>query len=170
MLLIEIPIRILAQIGKHGTVVHVVSVDHQIVRLPKHAVFLHIGYAVGTVCLVKPMLQIKIRVIRGLHDGIVNVCPLNSYPTHKIRVLRIDCRIGFVGAQPGGFIFFCGSVFCCCIAFFRHCRFRLHQCGDVVKGFGTLLLVVILPIEHNRREHKNSGKEYCRHGQKMLFI
>ena len=36
-------------------------------------------------------------------------------------------------------------------------RFVLHKCSDIVKGFGALFLVRILPIKHNAGEKEKGG-------------
>ena len=46
MLLVKILAFKLAEVGKHGTVLHVVAVDHAVVGQPQFAILLHIRDAV----------------------------------------------------------------------------------------------------------------------------
>lgn len=138
MLSIKILAFILAEIGKHRPIVHVMAVDHAVVGQRKVAVFLHIGHAVIAVLLVKTPFQIEIRLVHGLHHGIVDVCAGNGEPAHKVTVLLLHRPI----------------LFKC-----RQLRQRLgfHQCGDLFKGFGGLFSVRILPTEHDAGEKEKGG-------------
>ena len=138
MLSIKILAFILAEIGKHRPIVHVMAVDHAVVGQRNVAVFLYIGHAVIAVLLVKTPFQIEIRLVHGLHHGIVDVCAGNGEPAHKVTVLLLHRPV----------------LFKC-----RQLRQRLgfHQCGDLFKGFGGLFSVRILPTEHDAGEKEKGG-------------
>ena len=126
------------------------AVDHAVVGQRKVAVFLHIGHAVIAVLLVKAPFQIEIRLVHGLHHGIVDVCSGDGEPAHKVAVLLLHrpvlfkCRqfrqqLGFLRRIIGGG------------------RFGFYQCGDLIKGFGALLFIRILPTEHDAGEKEKGG-------------
>ena len=150
MLPVKILVGIFAEVGKHCPIVHMVTVDHAVVGKFKVAVFLHIGNAVIAVLLFKIAFKIVIRVVYGLHNGIVDVCPVNGNPTHKVAVLLIDRRILF----KSGLLRLRG------FGFLRHIggrRFVRYKRRDSFKCFGTLLFVGVLTIEHKAGEKEKGG-------------
>ena len=149
VLLIKVLAFIFAEIGKHRPVVHVMPVDHAVVGQRKVAVFLHIGHAVIAVLLVKAPFQIEIRLVHGLHHGIVDVRAGNGEPAHKVAVLLLHRPVLFKCRQ-----FRQRLGFLRCIG---GCRFGFHQCGDLFKGFGALFFVCILPTEHDAGEKEKGG-------------
>ena len=100
------------------------------------------------------MFQVVVRVVNRLHNGIVDVCPLYRNPAHKIAVLFIHHSVlfksGLFRLRRFRFLRLVGGR-----------RFGLHKRGDLVKGFGALLFVCILPPEHNAGEKEKGGKK-CR--------
>ena len=90
-------IQILLETSEHRTAFHVVSVDNNI-GAALHQIRSRI-HKQGSVDIVLPVyiaLQIIIPVIRGKHDRIVNLRPVNGDPSGKITVLRHD---GFIFRQ-----------------------------------------------------------------------
>ena len=162
---------IAAKIRKHGTVAHVMPVDHDIVRNAQCAVFLHIGNTVVAVRAIKGPLQIIVGFLRGLHDGVIDVGTLNAEPANKVIVLFIHSRILFVCADlhrnrlrrfryivaAGGFHLRSRGGQC----------FHLDQLGNTVKNCRALPLILIVLPEHCTGEQKNSGK-YCRQGDQNI--
>ena len=150
--LVEILTLILAQVGEHTAVVHVVAVQHQIVGNADVAVFLHIGHPIAAVRLIKSVLQIEIGVILGLHDRIINPGAGNGNPAHQIAVLGVHIRILFKSRE-----------------FFRLLirlagklqRGQLHifldQSGHLLKGFGALFLVQVFTSQHSPGEKEKGG-------------
>ena len=149
VLLIKVLAFILAEIGKHRAVVHVMAVDHAVVGQRKVAVFLHIGHTVIAVLLVKAPFQIVIRLVHGLHHGIVDVRAGDGEPAHKVTVLLLYCPVLFKCHQFRQRLGFLRRV--------GWSRFGFHQCGDLLKGFGALLFVCILPTEHDAGEKEKDG-------------
>ena len=149
MLLIKVLAFIFAEIGKHRPVVHVMAVDHAVVGQRKVAVFLHIGHAVIAVLLVKAPFQIEIRLVHGLHHGIVDVRAEDGEPAQKVAVLLLHRPVLFKCRQFRQRLGFRRRV--------GGCRFGFHQCGNLLKGFGALLFVRILPTEHNAGEKEKGG-------------
>ena len=90
---------ILAQVGEHTAVVHVMAVQHQIVGNADVAVFLHIGHPIAAVRLIKSVLQIEVGVILGLHDRIINPGAGNGNPAHQVAVLGVHIRIFLKGRK-----------------------------------------------------------------------
>ena len=67
------------------------TVNNQVVRRFIYiTAFAHIGTAVIGVFLVKAVLQIEVRLLRRLHNGIVHLRIVNSYPPHNVAVLLIE--------------------------------------------------------------------------------
>ena len=89
MFLVKILTLVLAQVGEHTAVVHVMAVQHQIVGNAYVAVFLHIRHPIAAVRLIKSVLQIEIGVILGLHDGVINPGTGNGNPAHQVAVLSV---------------------------------------------------------------------------------
>ena len=73
MLPAEVGIGVFAQIGKHRAVVHVMSVNHEVVADPGHTGLVNIGNAIIAVRFIKAALQIEVRLVRGLHNGVLCV-------------------------------------------------------------------------------------------------
>ena len=152
--LVEILTLVLAQIGEHTAVVHVMAVQHQIVGNADVAVFLHIGHPIAAIRLIKSVLQIEIGGILGLHDRIINPGAGNGNPAHQVAILGVHIRVLFKSRK-----------------FFRLWgrgrvigqlqRGQLHifldQPGHLVKGFGALLLVQVFPAEHSPGEKEKGG-------------
>ena len=87
MPLIEAPVRIAAEVSEHSAVVHMVTVDNDVVAEPRRTALVDVGHAIVAVCLVKAVLQVVIRIIRRLHDGIVDARFVNGDPTDEVIVL-----------------------------------------------------------------------------------
>ena len=138
VLLIKVLTFIFAEIGKHCPIVHVMAVDHAVVGQRKVAVFLYIGHTVIAVLLVEAPFQVVIRLVHGLHHGIVDVCAGDGEPANKIAVLLLHRPVLFKRRQ-------------------LRQRFGFHQCGNLLKGFGALLFVRRLPTEHNAGEKEKGG-------------
>ena len=149
VLLIEVLAFVFAEIGKHCPVVHVMAVDHTVVRQCKVAVFLHIGHAVIAVLFVKAPFQIEIWIVHGLHHGIVNVRAGDGEPANKIAVLLLHRPVLFKRRQLRQQLGFLRRV--------GGSRFGFHQRGDLFKGFGALLFIRILPPEHDAGEKEKGG-------------
>ena len=67
------------------------TVDHQIVRWFQNiTVLLHIGATIRAVLSVKSTLQIVVRIINRLHNGIIDVRIFHANPTDQIIVLLIQ--------------------------------------------------------------------------------
>ena len=125
------------------------AVDHAVVGECKVAVFLHIGHTVIAVLLVKASFQIEIRLVHGLHHGIVNVRAGDGEPANKIAVLLLHRPVLFKRRQLRQQLGFLRRV--------GGSRFGFHQRGDLFKGFGALLFIRILPPEHDAGEKEKGG-------------
>lgn len=162
MLPVKILVGILAEVGKHTAVIHMMTVNNAVVGKSEVAVFLHIGNAVIAVLLFKAAFQIVVRIVNRLHYRIVDVCSLNGNPAHKIAVLLIDRSVLFKGGLFGlrgfGFLRLIGGR-----------RFVLHKCSDIVKGFGALFLVRILPITAVRNKDDSDIGEFTSSIFEKLF-
>ena len=91
----EILAAVLGKVCKHRAVLHVVTVNDQIVGWAKRiAVCLHKGAAVVRVVLFKVVLQVIGGVCRCLHHGIVDAGALNLNPADHIRVFQIQVSAG----------------------------------------------------------------------------
>ena len=149
VLLIKVLAFIFAEIGKHRPVVHVMPVDHAVVGQRKVAVFLHIGHTVIAVLLVEAPFQIEIRLVHDLHHGIVNVRAGDGEPAYKVTVLLLHRPVLFKRRQLRQRLGFQRRV--------GMGRFGFHQCGDLLKDFGALLFIRILPTEHDAGEKEKGG-------------
>ena len=165
MLLVEILAFKLAEVGKHGAVLHVVTVDHAVIGQSQLAILLHIGDAVLTVRFVKSMLQIKVLVAGGLHDRIVDLGVLNADPADKIAILLIDRRILVIGRQLRGRLIACRGVCSVLAGGVLHGgkhrrRGRLYKIGHGVERLGALFGVLILANGHHAGENKKGGEQH----------
>ena len=73
MLPAEVSISVFAEVGKHRTVVHVMPINHKVVADPGHTGLVNIGNAIVAVRFIKAALQIEVRLVRGLHNGVLCV-------------------------------------------------------------------------------------------------
>ena len=87
MLTPEVHVRIIAELREHAAVIHMMTVYDDVVADAHDAGFVDIGDAVIAPCLFKAVLQVVVRVIRRLHDRIVDICPVNGDPPDKVLIL-----------------------------------------------------------------------------------
>ena len=152
MLLIEVLALVLAKVGEHGAIIHVVAIQNQVVGNTNVAVFLHIGNAVAAVRFIKGVLQIKVGVVFGLHNGVINPGSGDGNPAHQIAVLGIH-----IGILVKGRHFLLHRLLFAFQLQSRQLRLLFYQLGHFFKGFGTLLLVKIFPAEHKAGEKEKGG-------------
>ena len=75
------------------------AVNHKVVTNPGHTGLINIGNAAVAVCFIKATLQIEVRLVRGLHDGVIDIRTIDPDPADKVIVLRKQCIILFVGKR-----------------------------------------------------------------------
>ena len=124
------------QSPEHLLTFDVVSVNHKIVAYSDVAILLHIGRTQVAVFLFKIVLQIEIRLIGCLHDGIVDIRTLNFNPSHHIGILQKQLAVlwqyaFFLRQRDFGGL---APVLLC----------LLHLVSNFLKGFRLLVLVCVV--------------------------
>ncbi len=94
--------REIIQIAEHGAALHVVAVYDQVVRFPNVAGLVQIkGSAVGIVA-VKINMQVFVRLVRRVHDHVVNRRSLYFEPADGIGVFRREGGVLFQNLRNRG--------------------------------------------------------------------
>ena len=97
MCLPEILAAVLGKVCKHRAVLHVVTVNNQVVgRSKRIAICLHKGAAVVRVVLFKVVLQVIVGVCRCLHHRIVDAGAFDLNPADHVRVFQIQVSAGWL--------------------------------------------------------------------------
>mgnify|MGYP001721243521 CR=1 FL=1 len=133
-----------------------VTVDNDVVAEPRRTALVDVGHAIVAVCLVKAVLQVVIRVIRRLHDGIVDARFVNGDPTDEVIVLFKKSAISLLRQ----FRFRCRGFFPLRIGYIRSRRRYLHhQSGQFVKGSCAVLGVKILMQEDSAANERRYAQQ-----------
>ena len=132
------------------------TVNYQVVRwLIYIATFAHVRTTVIGIGFVKAVLQVKIRVVNGLHYGIIDFRILNADPTDQIVVLLIKFCIFREHNQL--------ATFRWCSWHGRFC-FRTRFClfNDLGKAFIEFFLLICffeMTVYHHSAEYGNQQEE-----------
>ena len=131
MFLVKILFGVGKEGSKHGACVHVMTVD-QIIPAILRTISIQKGNAAGRFASIKSPAQVVFRVIRGVHDRVVQLGVCYLHPPKQVMVYLIQCSIS---RQHGRRCPLLGIVihrefwgvgrFCCGNPFlqFRKCRF-----------------------------------------------
>ena len=147
MLLIKALGFVIFQCPEHPAALDVVSVNNQIITCSKVAVLLDIRHSQITVLLFKVVLQIEIRIVLTLHDRVIDGCSVNGNPPRHILILQIQLLVfrKNILALADRHIFISGRFF-----FWLGV---LHDLGNLRKGFGLLVYLLIMAV--NLKAAKN---------------